>query len=171
MIASVTVPARKVCAKCRAEKDVADFGPRKHGKDGLHSECRECRNARWRKQYAWAKAHGDKVKSYRNKSYHRIPKEKRRDYRLRCLYGVTLAWYHETLAAQGGRCAVCGSADPKSRTGDFHVDHDHATGAVRGLLCHTCNVGLGSFKDSPAVARSAADYLEHHAAKRRKGVA
>jgi hypothetical protein len=74
------------------------------------------------------------------------------------------------LAAQGGRCAICGSTDPRGGDGaSFAVDHDHACcpanrrsygKCLRGLLCHPCNQGLGMFRDDPAVARAAADYLE-----------
>ena len=53
--------------------------------------------------------------------------------------GVTSADYDRMLAAQGGVCAICGSP-PKTRR--LHVDHDHATGKVRGLLCHRCNRAL-----------------------------
>lgn len=53
--------------------------------------------------------------------------------------GVTDAEYARLLAAQGGGCAICG-AKPKTRR--LHVDHDHATGWVRGLLCHRCNRNL-----------------------------
>lgn len=53
--------------------------------------------------------------------------------------GVSDAEYAERLALQGGKCALC-DATPKSRR--LHVDHDHATGVVRGLLCHKCNRAL-----------------------------
>lgn len=53
--------------------------------------------------------------------------------------GITDADYAAMLAAQGGHCAICPST-PKTRR--LHVDHDHATGAVRGLLCHRCNRAL-----------------------------
>lgn len=60
------------------------------------------------------------------------------------------------LAAQGGLCAVCQEALA------VHVDHDHATGAVRDLLCFNCNGGLGQFRDDPELLRAAAAYVERH---------
>ena len=44
--------------------------------------------------------------------------------------------------------------------GRFHIDHDHSTGKVRGLLCTACNMGLGLFKDDPEMLLRAIDYLE-----------
>ena len=58
--------------------------------------------------------------------------------------GVTDDEYARLLEAQGGGCAICG-AKPKTRR--LHVDHDHKTGKVRGLLCHRCNRALPSWVD------------------------
>lgn len=71
--------------------------------------------------------------------------------------GVTVAEYDRLLAAQGGGCAICGNP-PKSRRLD--VDHDHRTGATRGLLCHACNRGLSYFRDNARSLWRAGDYLE-----------
>jgi hypothetical protein len=61
------------------------------------------------------------------------------------------------LAAQGGVCAICNK--PAWGTRMPCIDHDHATGKVRGILCHHCNAALGFIKDDPAVARAMANYL------------
>jgi hypothetical protein len=79
------------------------------------------------------------------------------------LYGITPEQYSGMLAAQGGRCAVCRSDQWPGKGSSPHVDHDHATGKVRALLCTNCNNGLGSFGDDPARLRAAAAYLEAHA--------
>jgi hypothetical protein len=62
------------------------------------------------------------------------------------------------LKAQGGQCAIC--REPPNPKISLHVDHDHRTGRVRGLLCFTCNNGLGQLQDSPVLLRKAAAYVE-----------
>jgi hypothetical protein len=74
-------------------------------------------------------------------------------------YGLTQLQFDDMLSSQNFSCAICGSKEPKG-VGNFHVDHCHTTGAVRGLLCHCCNTALGGFKDNPAALRKAATYLE-----------
>jgi hypothetical protein len=75
-------------------------------------------------------------------------------------YGLTLAQYDAMLEAQGGVCAICRQPRPEERT--LHVDHDHETGAIRGLLCFTCNNALGNFRDEPELFHAAAQYLDRH---------
>jgi hypothetical protein len=73
------------------------------------------------------------------------------------LYGLPLDDYMSLLERQGGRCAICReNAAPDLA---LAADHDHATGAIRGLLCSRCNNGLGSFRDDPELLRSAVAYL------------
>lgn len=74
---------------------------------------------------------------------------------VRTTYGVTRAEWYAMLISQSGRCLIC--LDPMVEPS---VDHDHATGLVRGLLCKPCNLGLGSFRDSVDRLRAAANYLE-----------
>lgn len=82
-------------------------------------------------------------------------------------YGVTPEDYDRMLAEQDGKCALCGR--PPTPNGvraasKLHVDHDHETGAVRDLLCSTCNVGIGNLGDDPGLLRAAAAYIERHRA-------
>lgn len=72
-------------------------------------------------------------------------------------YGLTLGDYEAMYAAQSGRCAIC---DMEYES--LVVDHDHKTGAVRALLCITCNWVLGQAKDDPVLLVRAAGYLTKH---------
>lgn len=78
------------------------------------------------------------------------------------VYGITHDQYQAMLEDQSNACAICGSTEwpAAQHAGSPHVDHDHATGRVRGLLCGHCNNGLGMFRDDPERLRAAADYLE-----------
>lgn len=76
-------------------------------------------------------------------------------------YGVTAEEIFALLEDQGGKCRICG----RLLEDDFHVDHDHTTGAVRGLLDAKCNTGLGLFGDDPERLREAAAYLERSRGK------
>lgn len=79
-------------------------------------------------------------------------------YHLKRLYNLTLDDVMGMLERQGGCCAICGILFSPRKP--HKIDHCHATGAVRGLLCNTCNTALGKFQDSPPLLRKAAMYLE-----------
>lgn len=86
---------------------------------------------------------------------------------LKRYYGITVDEYIAMHGAQGGVCAICkkyeASSDPRTKAlRRLAVDHDHATGKVRALLCSNCNVGLGRFNDDADLLREAADYLDGH---------
>lgn len=69
-------------------------------------------------------------------------------------YGITETELAEMIESQARVCPICLSAKAE------HVDHDHETGRVRGVLCFNCNSALGQFKDRPDTMRRAADYVE-----------
>lgn len=87
---------------------------------------------------------------------------KRRE-RLMKNYGITISEWDDILASQGGVCAICRKEIHDPRGWKPHVDHDHATDKVRGILCWACNGGLGGFKDNPEYLRAAIAYLEDRA--------
>lgn len=76
------------------------------------------------------------------------------------LYGLGAAEYEAMLLEQNNACAICETEEWGGKHGVPHVDHCHDTKKVRGLLCDSCNAGLGRFKDRADVLRRAAAYLE-----------
>jgi len=92
-----------------------------------------------------------------------------KSYHLRWLfenrYGITLEQYNEMVELQGGRCAICNKvpAGTSHTSRRLAVDHDHATGTVRGLLCGPCNTTIGMIEDSPGLLDRMRRYLGKHA--------
>lgn len=96
-----------------------------------------------------------KIKAARLAYYHR--NKEMVGLRARCKrYGITVADMDRLMSFQEGRCAIC----PSDIRSDFHVDHDHATGQVRGLLCQRCNLAIGNFAEDTDLLWSAIAYLE-----------
>lgn len=127
----------KWCPRCELEVPRAEFGRNRSASDGLTAYCRPCHNDKSRENRL--RHHGSS-----------------RNFWLKRRYGITAEQYDALAAEQGGVCALCRRRPPQ------HVDHDHLTGQVRGLLCSGCNQGLGNFRDDAAVLRLAADYVSQH---------
>lgn len=126
----------KTCCSCGQRFPASAFGKHSYSGDGYQGACRNCVAASQRKS--------------------RTPEKSRRQ-NLKKLYGIGLNDYERMLAAQGRRCFIC--CVPHSVDAPLHVDHDHATNVVRGLLCSSCNNGLGRFRDSTANLARAIQYL------------
>jgi len=77
-------------------------------------------------------------------------------------YGISAEEQARILEGQNGLCAICGEA-PKPAGRSLALDHDHTTGQVRGFLCHSCNLGIGGFRDRPSLLAAAIAYLKRHA--------
>jgi len=75
-------------------------------------------------------------------------------------YGLTEEQYDALHASQGGCCAICSTEKLGTTYDRLYVDHDHATGQVRGLLCMNCNTAIGHMRDDPELLRRAAAYIE-----------
>lgn len=128
-------PGHKWCPDCESAKPFEAFARTTASASGYHSYCRPCHNQRG--QETRQRLYGG------SRHYH----SKRR-------YGIGADEVDALIAEQGGVCAICGVAEPA------HVDHDHLTGTVRGVLCFNCNGGLGQFRDRVDVMRKAITYLE-----------
>lgn len=137
----------KTCTKCQTTKPLSEFFHDRRKAEGRMARCRSCRRDDRR---AWRIRNPDHDK----RRYWANPQGERERHLVR-KYGVSLAEYDRMLAAQDGKCAVCGKTQQRA----FDVDHDHATGIVRGLLCTSCNRMIGHAGDSEDNLRRAADYL------------
>lgn len=104
--------------------------------------------------------HPEKVAAAQ-KVWHDANRDHVRRYHLLQKYEITPEDYDRMLAEQDGTCAICDGPPAGRGKGNsiFHVDHDHATGTVRGLLCAPCNTALGLFQDSPGTLLRAIEYL------------
>jgi predicted nucleic acid-binding Zn ribbon protein len=172
----------KTCNKCGESKPESEWYPSRWAA-GNGQWCKSCYQEWHRNRYTPKAGADDSPRacaacgeSYRPKQRkasiycsrkcgERARRESGRDRETHLLrkYGVTQEWYDDTLAKQSGGCALCGNGPSergKYRT-HLHVDHDHKTGAVRGLLCDRCNLLLGQFGDDPDRLMAAAKYLLH----------
>ena len=140
----------KWCGTCNTVKPVAEFAAGKKQVDGLQGFCRPCGKD---KQKAWREANREKATRLAT-DCHRRKK-----------FGIEPAEYDRMLESQGGVCAICKGTCGTTPSGNpraLALDHDHATGAIRGILCAHCNRALGLFNDSPDLLAAAHAYLVHH---------
>jgi hypothetical protein len=107
----------------------------------------------------WRETAKDRYAEKAKESHRRLIQSDPEYYRKRLLsrYRLTPAVFKSMAEAQGNRCAIC------KRKSKLVVDHCHAAGHTRGLVCGTCNIGLGMFKDTPALLIAAAKYLQARA--------
>lgn len=104
------------------------------------------------------------VKQY-NKHYSTINNERYREINLQQSFGITLDEYNDLVVEQNGVCAICERPETRLRRNKLlalAVDHNHATGKNRGLLCMACNTGIGSLQDNPDLLEKAADYIRKY---------
>jgi len=167
-----TMNVMKTCITCRVEKSEDDFY-----KQGKHrsSYCKSCDNARRSSQYKSPSKEQNRAKYLKYREQHLARAKALRDSwseedklreRLKRNYSTTLEQYYEMLNSQNGVCAIC-----KTIPDVFVVDHDHkccgyvgANGKScgkcnRGLLCHSCNKGIGMLNDDRQILLNAIEYL------------
>lgn len=173
----------KICLHC--QQPLTEENWRQVRKTGnISSICISCKSKQKKAQSESFYAQPDKLAHRREKmraAYHGDPqvrecrlaltrkwKAERPHYREECKlkkYGLTLAMYEEMLDRQEGGCAICRKPPSIRYNGKIKrlaVDHDHATGKVRELLCDQCNGGLGLFADDIEIISAAIRYLIKH---------
>lgn len=155
----------KVCADCKNLKTLDNFGKDKNRKDGLNCYCKKCLRE-YREGCKLSKAAYDKIRKVTHADENRVNKRKwyaaneERNWNKHLLntYGIDSVRYYEILESQNGCCAICSKHKSlfKKR---LHVDHCHTKGKVRGLLCGSCNLGIGKLGDTYEGVQKAAEYL------------
>jgi hypothetical protein len=124
----------KRCRDCEQIKPLEQFVLSKKSPSGRGTYCKPCQNAR--SDETRQRLHGGS-----------------REYHLRRRYGIGTKVFERMLAEQDGKCLICERPEPE------HVDHDHRTGNVRGVLCFNCSQGFGNFRDDVRSLFRAVDYL------------
>ncbi len=164
----------KRCKKCGLSKPLDDFYKCVGMRDGHRHDCKVCNLEEKRQRYLadpagakarvkrWQQANPDRVNAY-HRARRLEPEVKRRERASHLMrkYGMTIEQYDAMLESQGGGCFICGR--PPREDISLHVDHDHSTGKVRGILCFCCNNALADFQEDPELLRKAASYVSWHA--------
>jgi len=143
------VQTTKQCSKCLTCKPLSDFSSRPANRDGYQGSCKRCACDQQQ-----ARNRIDPSRTARN----------RRNSQLLNDYGISVDDYERMLMEQQGLCACCRQSETyvhsNGKVYALSVDHDHATGKIRGLLCHACNRAIGLLGDSVDRLQAAIDYLK-----------
>jgi len=175
----------KNCKDCKAQKPVGEFYAYKNesGLVRFRPRCKSCHNKKWRNpnkpRRVWVKdrkfKHCARCDSTKPRNAFHVSKEgwikskyckqchsaQVQERRLKDSWGLTQQDFDKLLAEQGGGCAICGSSKSGTRKdGRLCVDHNHETGQIRGLLCASCNRGIGLLGDSSKMLLTAYAYLK-----------
>lgn len=142
----------KTCSKCKVPKNESAFYRcyRSRNPSAVYSFCKDCCRLDSRKRHHYD-PEASRLKRIRFKN-------RRPGYWAESQYGLTVSDLQHLLELQAGGCAICKEKFLKTP----HVDHDHESGRVRGLLCRACNTAIGMLKDSSAVSQLATEYLKRH---------
>mgnify|MGYP006784045891 CR=1 FL=1 len=150
------------CAACRETKDKSEFYNSKSSKTGKQSRCIQCQA---KSSEILSKDGQVAYKSSMSKLRSENPAEytrRVRGYNLKASHGIKQDDYEAMASKQGHACAICRSKEPGGPGDRFHVDHNHATGKIRGLLCAKCNTAIGLLKEDAIVIQRALNYLKKY---------
>ena len=169
------------CIKCDIDLNDSNYTLKSPKQSGMKI-CDNCyREERRRIMKDWRERNPDKEHKYAKEGYNRNREkelerkkrdyaenrynlqEKKKDYNLRRDFGIGLDELKKMLADQNYKCKICGKElkiiEGETNDDAAHIDHDHKTGKIRGVLCHYCNLGLSHFFDNPQLLLNAAEYL------------
>lgn len=136
------------CNRCGVTKFMDEFHKHPTNRMKRTYTCKQCVSADKERQ---------RKNTERETAKRKADPDKYRDKRVQKTYGVSLEFVRALFKRQGSRCPICWQVNF-----NWHIDHNHETGKVRGVLCNKCNMGIGLFDEDPERLRDAADYLETH---------
>ena len=149
-----------ICTKCLERKDWENFPRDKGTKYGYSARCKSCLNLEARQRYNTDEVYRLQniatTRQWQEKTKFTRDKHRDKDRKLRRAFGLSLEEYTQMLQSQNNVCAIC----LESTNRNLAVDHSHKSGKIRGLLCSSCNTGLGLFKDSIERLHKVITYLE-----------
>lgn len=145
----------KACTKCKVVKEDCNFYKCSLVKSGLSPSCKAC-SSEYSKSYR--AANRERVRNNIStwvKSNPEKCSERARRATLKRRYGMSVADYDLILKDQEGMCKICGESKR------LYIDHCHDSGIVRGLLCASCNIGVGHLEKSGDFVQKALDYIKN----------
>jgi hypothetical protein len=143
----------KFCPRCKTIKLLEEFN---RGRLSSHVQC-YCKECEGKIGSAYDKKHSGRCRERHRINHHKTGRWNK----LLKKHGLTKADWDAMLLAQDHKCAVCGRTDPVGNVG-WHLDHDHLTGKVRGIVCLNCNSALGFVDDSVETLKRLIAYLEKY---------
>jgi len=150
----------RLCTKCKTEKDINDFYFVKYGTKGNHMK--QCKTCVIEKQKISKNDNHNKLKREYRKNrqpfFKAITKNKTKNSLLKFKFNISIADYENMLISQNNSCYICKKHKDELKR-DLAVDHDHKTGKIRGLLCMSCNTGIGFLQDNIEILQKAIEYL------------
>jgi hypothetical protein len=129
---------KKMCTKCEKEKSLTEFTKNKWKKDGHASECKSCR-----------------------REYRKTHKEIGRRHTFKYRYGISLSEKLKIIKNQGSKCSICGKFLDLNNPFKVHMDHNHRTKKIRGVLCSRCNHFLGYVRENIVYLEKVIIYLKY----------
>ena len=149
----------KICTKCGSS---GSFAKCNKAKDKLDWWCRSCRTAA---RLKWKEKNPDKdkaayIKRLKNPRLQKRKKVLRRLWHLKTTYNLSKEAWDLKFTEQNKCCAICKTKKPNGK--GWHIDHNHISKKIRGILCHSCNSVLGFSKDNISILKTAILYLKKH---------
>lgn len=135
-------PLEKFCRGCTTTLPIDLFSIRSERKNGRRARCRQC-ESRTHKQYSEKNPGRSRIRNLKSK------------------YNMTEEQYFAILATQDGKCGLCENTESGRKDSPWlHVDHNHITGVIRGLLCHNCNTAVGMIEKNGINLKSIEKWIE-----------